>query len=59
MKQHIKAVGAKIKQFSSRINQYQQNRMFVNNQGQFFQRLNNEEENHRCEIPNSVEAQKF
>ena len=33
--------------------------MFVNNQGQFFQRLNNEEENHQCEIPNSVEAQKF
>ena len=59
MKQHIKAVGAKIKQFSSRINQYQQNRMFVNNQGQFFQRFNNEEENRQCEIPNSVEAQKF
>ena len=59
MKQHIKAVGAKIKQFRSRINQYQQNRMFVNNQGQFFQRFNNEEENRQCEILNSVEAQKF
>ena len=33
--------------------------MFVNNQGRFFQRLNNEEENHQCEIPNSVEAQTF
>ena len=33
--------------------------MFVNNQGQFFQRLNNEKENHQCEIPNSVEAQTF
>ena len=33
--------------------------MFVNNQGQFLQRLNNEEENHQCEIPNSVEAQIF
>ena len=33
--------------------------MFVNNQGQFFQRLNNEEGNHQCEIPNSVEAQAF
>ena len=59
MKQQITAVGAKIKWFSSRINQYQQNRMFVNNQGQFFQRLNNEEENHQCEIPNSEEAQTF
>ena len=56
MKQRIKALGAKIKRFNSRINQYQQNRMFVKNQGRFFQRLN-EEENHQYEIPNSVEAQ--
>ena len=59
MKQQIKAVGAKIKWFKSQFNQFQQNRMFVNNQAQFFQRLNNEEENHQCEIPNSVEAQAF
>ena len=25
----------------------------------FFQRLNNEEENHQCETPNSVDAQTF
>ena len=56
MKQRIKALGVKIKRFNSRINQYQQNRMFVKNQGRFFQRLN-EEENHQYEIPNSVEAQ--
>ena len=56
MKQRIKALGAKIKRFNSRINQYQQNRMFVKNQGRFFQRLN-EEENRQYEIPNSVEAQ--
>ena len=48
-----------MKRLNSRINQYQQNRMFVNNQGRFFQRLNNEEENHQYEIPNSVEAQTF
>ena len=59
MKQRIKVVSAKIKRFSSQINQYQQNRMFVNSQGRFFQRLNNEEENHQCEISNSVEAQTF
>ena len=56
MKQQIKTVGAKI---TVRINQYQQNRTFVNNQGQFFQRLNNEEENRQCEIPNSEKAQTF
>ena len=33
--------------------------MFVINQGQFFQRLSNEEENHQCEILNSMEAQTF
>ena len=37
MKQQIKAVDAKVKRFNSRINQSQQNRMFVNNQGRFFQ----------------------
>ena len=31
IKQRIKAVGAKIKRFNSRINQYQQNQLFVNN----------------------------
>ena len=50
VREEIKAVGAKIKRFNSRINQYQQNRMFANNQGQFFQRLNNEEENHQRAI---------
>ena len=57
MKQQIKAVGAKIKRFNFQINQYQQNGMFVNNQGRFFQRLKKEEENHQCVIPNSVEVQ--
>ena len=33
MKQQIKVVGAKIKWSNSRINQFQQNWMFVNNQG--------------------------
>ena len=59
MKQQIKTAGAKIKRFHSRIKQYQQNRMFVKNQEQFFQRLNNEEENHQGEIANIVEARTF
>ena len=59
MKELFKAVGAKIKQFISWINQDQQNWMFVSNQGRFFRRLDNEEENHQCEIPNSVEVQTF
>ena len=59
MKQRVKDLGTKIKWRNSRINQYKQNRMLANNQGRFFQRLNNKEENHQCEIPNSVEAQTF
>ena len=47
------------KGFNSRINQYQQNQMFVNYQEQLFQRLNNEEGNRQCEIPNFVKAQTF
>ena len=52
-------MGAKITLFSSRINQYQQNWTFANNQGRSFQRLNNEEENYQCEILNTVWAQRF
>ena len=59
MKQRIKALSAKIKRFNSGINHYRKNWMFANNQGQFFQRFNNEDENDLCEIPNSVEAQTF
>ena len=59
MKQLIKTVGAIIKRFNSSVNQYQENWLFINNQGLFFRRLNNEEENHQSEIPNSVEAQTF
>ena len=59
MKQQMKAVGAKDKLLNSWINQNQQNWMFVDYQGQFFQRINNEEENPQREIQNSVEAQTF
>ena len=33
--------------------------MFVDNQGRFFQRFNNVEENHQYQIPNSVKTQTF
>ena len=52
-------MSANIKQFSSQIDQYQQNQMSVNNQGQLFQQLNNEKENHQYETRNSMEAETF
>ena len=59
IKQRIKAVGAKIKRFNSRINQYQPNQCLSRIKDDFLKQLNNEEGNHQCEIPNSVEAQNF
>ena len=52
MKQRIKAASAKIKRFNSRIKQYRQN-----NQGRFFQRLNNEEVNHQYEFQIAEDAE--
>ena len=54
MKQRIKAVGSKTKQFNSRINQYQHIR-----QSRTIQQLNNEGKNHQYEIPSSVKSQTF
>lgn len=39
LKQRIKALSAKIKRYSDRINQFQQNRTFKNNQGKFYRDL--------------------
>ena len=47
MKQQIKDIAANSKRYKSRINQYQQNWIFVNNQGQFSQQLSNKEESHQ------------
>ena len=40
-------MSAKIESFNSQINRYQQNWMFVKNQGQIFQQLNNEDKTYK------------
>ena len=58
LKQDIKAITQKIKRFAERNNQYRENRMFVNNQRQFYQNL----ENKRNEIqiaPDKDETRQF
>ena len=40
IKERIKAKKNKIRRNQSRINQYQQNRIFKNNQGKFYRKLN-------------------
>ena len=52
-------MGAKIKRFNSRINQYQPNQCLSRIKDDFLKQVNNEEGNHQSEIPNSVEAQNF
>ena len=43
IRQRIKAKTAKISRYQQRINQYQQTRMFKNNESRFYQKLNNDE----------------
>ena len=60
IKEKIKAKNNKIKRYQSRINQYQQNRNFKNNQGKFYRELNSGGRNYETtEVPDKKEAQEF
>ena len=60
IKKRIKAKNKKIKRYQSRINQYQQNRTFKNNQGKFYRELNSGERNYETkEVPDKKEAYEF
>ena len=55
IRQRIKAKAAKISRYQQRINQYQQNRMFKNNESTFYQKLNNDEgQNNENAIPDAM-----
>ncbi|XP_063594921.1 uncharacterized protein LOC134771895 [Penaeus indicus] len=58
IKQRISAKVSKIKRYSSRINQYQQNRVFQNNQKSFFSHLDGEGEQQN-EAPDAEQAKEF
>ena len=51
IKQRIIAKTSKIERYSDRINQYQQNRMFQNNEKRFYQQLNSDEQQRENEVP--------
>ena len=58
IKERIKLKNNKIKRYQSRINQYQQNRTFKNNQGKFYKDLNSGGRNYEtAEVPDKKEAQ--
>ena len=47
LKQRITAIAAKVGRYEGRVNSYRQNRLFENNQRQFYRELDQEEE--RCD----------
>ena len=47
MKQGITAIAAKVRRYHGRVDSYRQNRLFENNQRQFYRELDHEEE--RCD----------
>ena len=47
LKQRITAIAAKVRRYQGRVDNYRQNRLFENNQRQFYKELDQEEE--RCD----------
>ena len=47
MKLRITAIAAKVRRYQGRVDSYRQNRLFQNNQSQFYRELDQEEE--RCD----------
>ena len=52
LKQRITAIAAEVRRYQGRVDSYRQNRLFENNQRQFYRELNREEE--RCDDDESV-----
>lgn len=59
LKQDLSAVRQKIKRYTERVEQYNQNRMFVNNQKRFYQDLQGNGENNAEEAPDKEESRVF
>ena len=52
LKQQITAIAAKVRRYQGRVDSYRQNRLFQNNQRQFYRKLDQEEE--RCDDDRAV-----
>ena len=59
LKQRILAIAAKVKGYQERVYRFRQNRMFQNNQKQFYRELNQEEERCDDDQPDAEESKKF
>ena len=59
LKQRIVAIAAKVRRYQERVDRFRQNRMFQNNQKQFYRELNQEGERCDDDQPDGQEWKKF
>ena len=59
MKQRITAIAAKVSRYQGRVDSYRQNRLFENNQRQFYRELGQEEERCDDDQPVAEESKQF
>ena len=59
LKQRIVAIAAKVRSYQERVDRFRQNRMFQNNQGQFYRELNKEGERRDDYQLDADESKKF
>ena len=59
LKQRITAIAAKFRRYQGRVDSYRQNRLFENNQGQFYRELDQEEERCDDDQPVAEESKQF
>ena len=58
-KQRITAIAAKVRRYQGRVDSYRQNRLFENNQRQFYRELDQEEERCDDDQPAAEESKQF
>ena len=59
MKQRIIAIAAKVRRYQERVDRFSQNRMFQNNQRQFYRKLNQVGESFNNDEPDAEELKEF
>ena len=59
MKQRITVIVAKVRRYQGRVDSYRQNRLFENNQRQFYRELDQEEERCDHDQPVAEESKQF
>ena len=59
MKQRINAIAAKVRRYQGRVDSYRQNRLFENNQRQFYRELDQEGERCDDDQPVAEESKQF